>query len=272
LIKKHYDQHIHSTHSYDGAQEDAIDLIVETAMAKGLAGIAITDHMDPIWPDEDEAVTHVLDLPAYESALTEAANKWSEHIRFVKGIELGLCPGISLEICEDVVGRYPYDFVIGGVHYSANMPIDIPPFFTGRDLRDIIDEYYTILLDSINLYKNYDVLSHINNMDRYTNGFAPEDMYMPYIDEILRVAIIDGKGIEINTSAFRYGISERGTPTMPILNRFKELGGEIVTIGSDAHKAADVGTYLDIGEEWLRAAGLRYIAVFRERRPEFIKL
>ena len=233
-------------------------------------GIAVTDHYDPFWPDE--SVLNILDVPAYEKALTDAKILCKDRIRFAKGIELGLLPGEALKLCENVVSSYPYDFVIGSVHYSDAAPIDRPSFLENRSLKAVLEEYYAIILESIKSYKNYDVLGHINYVDRYTDGFAPPELYMPYVDEILRVVIEDGKGIEINTSSFRYGIGDHGTPTQPTLNRYKELGGEIVTIGSDAHQAADVGTFIEKGEEMLLAAGINYIAVYSERLPEFIKL
>lgn len=265
-----YDQHLHSSFSFDADPEGTIGHITLTAIEKGLSGIAVTDHFDPLWPDDDEP--SILDVPAYQSALTESENIYGDRIKFAKGIEVGMMPGEALTVCEDVVSGFPYDFVIGAVHSSTETPIDYKPFHEGRTIREIIDEYYTILLESIRKYKNYDVIGHINAIDRYTENFASEDVYMPYIDEVLKQAISDGKGIEINTSAFRYGIGDRGTPTQPILNRFKELGGEIVTIGSDAHRAADVGANIKQGEDMLLASGLHYFAVFKNRRPEFIKL
>jgi len=265
-----YDQHIHTSLSTDSEPGYTIADIFETAIEKGIAGVAITDHYDPLWPDDDDPSK--LDVPAYEAELTEAESICAQRLFFAKGIELGLLPGIALDMCEKVVAAYPYDFVIGSIHYSETIPIHQPVYYDGRAIETILDEYYTLLLDSVRVYKNYDVIGHINCIDRYTDGFAAQELYMPYVDEILKIAISDGKGIEINTSAFRYGIGDRGTPTQPILNRYKELGGEIVIIGSDAHRLSDVGSFIKEGEEMLLASGIRYLAVFSERRPEFIKL
>ena len=270
MQKTYYDQHLHSSFSSDGEQGYTIADIVETAIERGLAGIAVADHLDPMWPDDNDPSD--LDIPAYEIALTEAEALSEGRILFAKGVELGLLPGETLEMCEEAVSAYPYDFVIGSAHYSETSPIEYPHFLEGRSLQEILDEYYTILLESIKAYKNYDVLGHINCIDRYTDGFAPPEIYMPYVDEILKTALSDGKGIEINTSAFRYGIGEHGTPTLPMLKRYKELGGEIVTIGSDAHRLADIGTYIKEGEEMLLASGIGYLAVYSKRQPEFIKL
>ena len=265
-----FDQHLHSVFSCDAANDCTIDRIVETAVKTGLSGIALTDHFDPCWPDEGSPMS--LDIPAYEAALTEAGRLYADRIRFAKGIELGILPGETLDICREVVSGYPYDFVIASVHYNDYTPIDYPPFFENRPLKDTIEEYYTILLESIRAYKDYDVLGHLNSIDRYTGELAPEEMCAPYVDEILKVVVSDGKGLEINTSARRFGISERGTPPVSVLKRYRELGGEIVTTGSDAHRLSNIGAYLEEGEETLRACGFEYAAFFSERRPEFFRL
>ena len=267
MAKKHFDQHIHSSLSFDGAPDATMNSIVIAAIEKGIDGIAVADHFDPEWPDEE-----LLDLPVYEKALLEAEDLADGRIRFFKSIELGLLPGEVMDMCLEAVKRFNYDFVIGSVHYSETTPIDYPPFLEGRTVEAIIDEYYTLLYESVKAYKDYDVLGHINHIDRYTDGFAPEELYMPYIDEILKTVVLDGKGLEINTSSFRYGIGEHGTPTLPILTRFRELGGEIVTIGSDAHTLDHVGAFIEEGENMLLAAGFRYFAVYKERRPEIIRL
>ena len=211
MNKKHFDQHLHSSFSCDADRDYPIDKIAETAIMKGLSGIAITDHFDALWPEghqyEGEPI-NVLDLPSYEVALTEAEKKYSDRIQFAKGIELGFFYGEALDICKEAVSKYPYDFVIGSVHHSETTPTDVPAFIKGRSTKDVLEEYYTIILDSIKNYKDYDVLGHINSIDRYTDEVPSAAVTMPYVDEILKLAISDGKGIEINTSGYgRYSRS-----------------------------------------------------------------
>ncbi|MCL2111082.1 MAG: histidinol-phosphatase HisJ family protein [Clostridiales bacterium] len=268
MVKCRFDQHIHSSFSSDS--ETDISDVARSAIDKGLVGIAVTDHLDPLWPDDD--CPSILDVPAYEAALSETENAFADRIQFAKGIELGMIPGEALDICQNVVSGYPYDFVIASMHSSDTDRFDCPSFFEGRELRDVVDEYYTLFIESVKNYKNYDVLGHLNYIDRYANSLPPENMYMPYIDELLRIAVADGKGIEVNTAAFRYGMGDHGTPTMSSIKRFKELGGEIVTLGSDAHEAKDIGGYIKDGEEMLLAVGFHYIAVFMGREPSFVKL
>lgn len=263
-----YDYHIHTGHSDD--TDSLITDMIEAAIAKNLERIAITDHMDPFFPGNP--APFFLDLPTYTKSLEEMLATYSDQIRIAKGIEIGLMPGKALDVCEEVVSGYDFDFVVAGLHCTERLPIHLKEFIEGRTTADVIDEYYSDLYSSIKKYKNYDVLAHLNVIDRYTAEFADEKMYMPYVDEILKQAISDGKGIEINTSSFRYGLGERTTPPQIVLNRFVELGGEIITIGSDAHTPDVVGADIEKGEQMLLASGLKYIATFMNRKPEFTKL
>ena len=270
MSNKRYDQHIHSSFSYDANQGCTIPEILNTAVSIGLAGIAVTDHFDPYWPEANESA--VLYLPDYQAALTEAEKSADGRIQFAKGIEFGFFPGETLDICQKAVSGYPYDFVIGSMHSSKNEPLHYPSFHEGRTLSEILDEFYNQLLACIKYYKNYDVLGHINYIDRYTEEIPPESLYMPYIDEVLRLIISEGKGIEINCATFgRLKRSDDfGTPNLPILKHYKDIGGEIVTIGSDAHSMGDIGAFIANGEDLLRSAGFKYLAVFKNRQPEFI--
>ena len=95
--------------------------------------------------------------------------------------------------------------------------------------------------------------------------------YSDVIDEILKTLIQKGKGIEINTGGFKYGLGHPN-PTEEILFRYHELGGEIITVGSDAHTPEHVGYAFDRVPEILTRAGFRYVTVFQNRQPVFIPL
>ncbi|MDR1815454.1 MAG: histidinol-phosphatase HisJ family protein [Clostridiales Family XIII bacterium] len=263
-----FDYHLHSTFS-DDARSPMPD-VIEAAIAQGLEGIALTDHLDPFYQDDE--YPWELDLPRYWDALTAAEEQFGGRIRFAKGIELGMTQGEGVQACEDAVTAYPFDFVIASVHHTKRAPIHTARFLEGRPMAAVIEEYYTEVLACIRAFKSYDVLGHLNVIDRYTEGYAAESVYMPYAEEILKQAIADGKGIEVNTSTFRYGMADRGTPTPAILRRYKELGGEIVTTGSDAHDARSVGAFIKEGEEILLAHGFRYVATFRGHVPTLHKL
>ena len=263
-----YDYHMHTSSSEDS--NAPISAMIDAAIEKNITRIAITDHLDPffLW----DPFPYYLDLDAYKKSLDEAVLEYSDRIRIAKGIELGLQNGEALDVCEEVISGYDFDFVIASVHSTTTTPIDYKEFVEGRTVKEIIEEYYIELFESIKKYKNYDVLGHLNVIDRYYEGFAGADLYMPYIDEILKLAVYDGKGIEINTSSYRYGLGDVTHPPQIVIDRYVELGGEIVTIGSDAHFPKDVGFGIEKGEQMLLASGLIYVATYMNREPEFTKL
>ena len=118
-------------------------------------------------------------------------------------------------------------------------------FQKGRTQQEYNERYYEEMLQVIQTYKNYSVLGHMDLITRYDeNGVYPFEKVESIISEILRIVIEDGKGIELNTSYHRYGLKD-ATPSMNILKRYRELGGDIITIGSDSHSAGQLGAYIE---------------------------
>ena len=263
-----FDYHVHTAFSDDA--ESPMKEILDAAVNKGLAGIALTDHLDPYYQDDE--YPWELNVPAYTRALAKYQADYADRISVAKGIELGLIEGDGLRICDEVVSDFPFDFIIASVHHTARAPIHTARFLDKRTTEKAAEEYYGALLSCIKIYHNYDVLGHLNVIDRYTGHYAKESVTAPYIEDILKIAVEDGKGLEVNTSAFRFGMADRGTPTSAILTRFKELGGEIVTVGSDAHAAKYVGSFIKEGEEILLAHGFHYVTTFLDRVPKFHKI
>ena len=95
--------------------------------------------------------------------------------------------------------------------------------------------------------------------------------YKDAIDPILELLVQQGKGLELNTGSFRYGLRQPH-PCTDVLRRYHELGGEIITVGTDAHKPQDVGSYLDLASEILQLCGFKYYTIYEKRSPEYHKL
>ncbi|MDR1952869.1 MAG: histidinol-phosphatase HisJ family protein [Clostridiales Family XIII bacterium] len=265
-----YDYHLHTGFSYDAGAEASIDLMVRRAIELGLDGIAVTDHYDPEFADLNWSAD--LDFPNYHATLDRVVAQYGEAIDIARGIELGMQPGEPNALCAAAASDYPYDFIIGSVHCACGAAIDTRAYHAGRNCKQAVHDYYDDLLRCITEFGDFDVLGHINVIERYIDGTPHDDDFMDIAEVILKKLIDEGKGIEINTSSFRYGMGERTTPTPTILRRYVELGGEIVTTGSDAHRARDVGAMIDFAEQMIRDAGLRYIATFKARKPVMIRL
>jgi histidinol-phosphatase (PHP family) len=268
-----YDYHVHSNWSSDGAADAGIDRMVSAAASLGISEIAITDHDDPVHPDS--LTPSEIDVRAYTQALTEAAARWNRPgspIRLIRGMEIGMLLGEALEIGSADARSYDFDFIIGSVHAAKNAYIDEPVYLDTRSYEAAVLDYYEDTLECLETFGDFDVLGHINNIDRYVSPYPGNELFMDLADKILIRLAETGKGIEINTSSYRKGMGERTTPTLDILKRFKQLGGEIITVGSDAHRPKDVGRDLDKGIEIMKAAGFEYLATFRSREANFVKL
>lgn len=265
-----YDSHTHSRFSEDGCEEPRD--MAEAALRNGISGICITDHYDcdeiPLFGDL-QRVGHTRD------AVAALQGEYEGRLTVRRGIELAQGPMRPDEAAAALaVGSY--DFVLGSVH-AARWKEDFywvdykkPPY----PLEQIIREYFEACL-TLARWDKVDAIAHLGYLKRYATGRdgVPLD-YTPctgLIEEVLRALIETGKALEINTSGLRYGLGSL-IPEVETLRRYRELGGELVTIGSDAHRAVDIGAGHREAQEALRAAGFRYFAFYRTRRPEMIPL
>ena len=132
-----------------------------------------------------------------------------------------------------------------------------------------IQRYYREILEIVRQYKDYSVLGHLDLINRYDKiGNYPFEKIKPVLTEILQIVIADGKGIEVNTSSHRYGLKD-STPSVDILKLYHQLGGRIVTIGSDSHKKEHLGAYIREAKRLLRNLGYREFCTFEKMQPIF---
>lgn len=121
---------------------------------------------------------------------------------------------------------------------------------------------------------DFDVLGHMDYVVRYgkekEKSYFLQD-YAEITDEILRSLIMQGKGIELNTAGFKYGLGF-AHPHISILKRYKELGGEVITVGSDAHQPENIAYDFDRAKEVLKDSGFKYYTEFKGRKPIFIQV
>lgn len=257
-----FDYHTHSSFS-DDSPTPIVDM-VEAAYALGLSEIAITDHYDPEYANR--SVPFFLDFPAYHRALDHMYTSYEGKIKVVKGIELGLQKKV-LTHCSKIAQDYDYDFILGGFHCAENKELYGGDFFKGITIERAYQDFYSYVFDCLSIFKDYSVLAHFNIIDRYAEETPKDHVYFDIVESILKMMIEDGKGIEINTSSFRYGMGRRMTPSLEILRKYKDLGGDIITIGSDAHFPKDVGYKLDSMPAFLKGEGFRFITTFDHLKP-----
>lgn len=245
--------------------------MAQKAVDIGLQGICFTDHLDSDYKETPGLFD--LDIPAYKKEILDVKNAFTEQLDIGWGIELGLQPYLAKKH-NTILQENDFDFVIGSTHVVKQIDIYFPAYYEGRTEDECYREYFEETLKNAQSCVDFDVYGHLDYVVRYgpnKNQFYSHEKFSDVIDEILRSLIQRGKGIELNMAGFKYGLGH-AHPTLDTLKRYKELGGEIITIGSDGHAPDQIAWDFDKAPAILKEAGFEYFTIFRNRKPEFIKL
>ena len=264
-----WDTHMHTNFSGDSNANPLA--MIQYAMDCGLDGICITDHLDYDYREEPELF--LLDLEKYRREIAQLRRQFHNVFPIRYGIEIGLQPHLTQQN-NLVTAAYPFDFVIGSSHVVHHADPYYGKYYEGRSEKEAYLEYFESVLENVCSEADYDVYGHLDYVVRYGPNKNRDYSYSAYadiIDEILRQLIAHGKGIELNTAGFKYGLGHPN-PTEEILKRYRELGGEILTIGADAHRPDDIAYDFDKVPEILSRSGFTHYTVFSNRKPEWIAL
>ena len=265
-----FDCHVHSNFSPDS--EICAKSGCLAAIEKGLQGIVFCDHLELDSPEP--AFKKRCDFAQRSKFLDEIKNEFGNKITILKGVEVGVRPHLLEELCT-IVKNHDFDFVMSSVHDFAGSEAAIGG---GKYKYETKEELFKVYLNAVHQavcdFKDYDVVGHIGYARRFL-PFENKDMkyddYSDMLDTILKQVIADGKGIEVNTSGHRQGLGSP-IPDYDLLKRYKELGGEILTIGSDSHLTEHIGHSFDLVKERLIALGFKRLAYFKERKSVFYEL
>lgn len=260
-----FDYHIHTTVSYDGHHTP--EEMARAAAAAGLKEICFTDHMDyqSSTPREEYAYTADAYRQAYENLSVPG-------LTIRHGTEVGLADWNKEEIIKDLQA-FPYDFVLGSIHFVDDQDVYFPEFWAGRSFWETERYYFETMLHCIELHDDFDVLGHLTYISKvkgYPNPrIIPLEDHRDVIAAIMKTLIAKGKGIEVNTS----GMDRCGDflPGLPYLKLFRDLGGEIVTVGSDAHTPDRVGQYIAEASAMVHEI-FGHICTFQKHQPVFHNL
>lgn len=264
------DFHIHSM--FSGDCEEAPGKQAEAAFLLGMGELCFTDHHDL---GSESMCNHnfILDIPAFWDGIQKVKEDWAGKLDVRIGIEMGLMRREAGAIRAAAADR-PFDFIIGSSHFLDGIDVYDKQLYEGKTDVQVFRRFFESTLWRVREFDCFDVLGHLDYIVRYAPEknlhYHPSD-YWDLIEEILKSLIERGKGIECNTAGFKYGLSH-SHPYEEILRFYKELGGEIITVGSDSHKAEQTGGYFDLAREILLDSGFRYYSIFKERKPQFKKI
>lgn len=257
------DLHLHSNYSSDSriTPEEVID----QAIIKKIEVIAITDHADFAAGDSRFEPT------AYLKHLRTLSDRQTA-ITVLCGVELGIQAEHARQ-CNNFLNGQNFDFIIGSMHRSNERDFYNGEFFTEKTAEQCWETYFRETLRAVKACSNFDVMGHVDIIRRYniTRNTLPPAAVLPLVDELFLWLIDNGKGIELNTSGLRYGL-DSVHPTKPMLQRYKDLGGKIVTIGSDSHRIENIGENFSLAIDMLKSCGFTHHAWFKNRQVQFAEL
>lgn len=264
-----FDSHAHSDNSFDGTH--SATFMCETAIQNGLLGIAITDHCD-IDMLEEQHFLQSIRQSYFEVRKAQAI--FGDGFVVTSGMEIGQ-PDADYALAQKTLNQAPFDFILGSVHTVGDKrDLYYMNFAQEDDPYEILALYFERLYTLVK-WNLFDVLGHITYPLRYLARDGRTDVtlerYDDLIDECLRLTAQNGKGIEINTSGLRQELGDT-MPSLKYLRRFRELGGEIITLGSDAHRAEFLGCNIADGMELAGEAGFRYFSFFKGRQPRMMPI
>ena len=265
-----FDNHNHSEFSFDG-KRTSVEKSARAAAAVGIGGIAFTDHCDYFVPEMkasfENLVPETFDIEAQQSEI-DRVQKTVASVKILKGIEIGMHEDCHEQIRKTLTEN-SFDQVIASVHYLDG----IDPFYGGyyedKDWKEAYGHYLETIFKEMTWLKDFDIMGHFDYVVRY----APYPQcclryrdFSDILDEMFRYLIQEGKALEINTKSYQ---GYRGREVLldnEVLLRYRELGGEILSLGSDSHEPERVGADFDRFAALLKSLGFRWSAHYEERR------
>lgn len=264
-----YDYHLHTNFSSDSSA--TMESMVLAGIGKGLTELCFTDHVefDPAPPFEEEYFNPVM----YQAEIERLRKRYSEKIAIRMGAEIGYQPHLTTRM-NQFANQVDFDFILCSLHSIDKQDFHTKVFFQDKTIDDAFQQYFKSYYECAKSDIHFSVLSHFDFLKRYTT-YNGDDVFKKNFDVIeatFKQLIAKGKGIEVNTSGFtRYKLGH-SLPSVDLLTLYKSLGGEIITIGSDAHWPAHIADAFDTTTKLLKSVGFRYVTRFEKMKPEFITL
>lgn len=256
------DSHLHTHKSFDAKGT----LLEKATLAKsiGIDRLCVTDHFEC---HNKEKWTPVAEMRR-EFEAQKAKNDTGVELYF--GIELGEI-NIRPDVAKEVIEEGNFDMVIASVHALEDGSSIHLVDYKAKDVHVHVDRYLKCLEDIVN-FRDFDTLAHINMTVRYAAMQGTSLSMEPYYDRLLKLfktLVSREKALEINMSSV-YSPLGVPLPTVDVLRLYKEAGGELLTVGSDAHLVEHVGRGVSDAYLYAKEAGFDKITVYTKRKPEFI--
>lgn len=275
----YHDSHVHTSFSTDSSTP--MSAMVRQGIENGLHGITFTDHMDYHFPnkndyhfaDQDDKALFTFDPELYLREIAQVRECFGDRIRICAGVELGLKEDAAEQ--NILLSRDSrFDYMIGSIHLIDDMDPYYAEYWEANEEKKGIEKYFLAMAENLKEEKiQINTLGHLDYIVRYApsgNTCYSYRMYSDLIDAILRRIIDRGISLEVNTAGYKNG-GLMPNPNEDIIRRYRELGGELITFGSDAHEPARLSARFGDAEQIVRNAGFRYYTTFVQHKPAFHK-
>lgn len=272
-----FDNHNHSEFSFDG-KRTSVEKSTLAAADAGLGGVAFTDHCDFFVPamkaEHEQLVPETFDVNAQQAeidrvqAMIDGKDGGERKFRILKGIEIGMHEDCHGEI-RRTLGENSFDQVIASVHYLDGIDPFYGGYYEGKDWKEAYGHYLETIWKEMTWLKDFDIMGHFDYVVRYAPYSRTSLLYRDFsdiLDEMFRYLIQEGKALEINTKSYQEYNGRLVTIDTEVLKRYRELGGEIVSFGSDSHDAHRIGHAIMEHALLLKSLGFRWSAHYESRR------
>ena len=266
-----FDNHNHSQFSFDG-KRTSVEASARAAVEAGLGGICFTDHCDHYVPPMKAAFENV--VPEYfnvEEQQTEISRVQSligDKTRLLKGIEIGMYEECREQI-RKVLAESSFDQIIASVHYIEKTDPYYGGYYEGKDWKQAYGAYLETIYREMTWLEDFDIMGHYDYIVRYAPYPVTSILYRDFsdiFDEMFRYLIQEGKALEINTKSYEGHRGRMVELDNNVLLRYREMGGEIVSLGSDSHEPSRVGAGFARHAAFLKSLGFRWTAHYESRR------
>lgn len=259
---KKIDYHMHTYFSTD-SKANPRDYVLK-AIEMGLDEICFTDHQDFNYPN----ISFDLNVQDYLNQISKLKQEFKHEITIKIGVEIGLNRKYA-NLINHFINSYPFDYVIGSIHAIGDQEFFEPAnFFNGLTQDEADDLFFKETLECVKLFDCFDCLGHLDFIQRYgpyKKRLINYEKHSNLIDEIFKVLISKNKGIEVNTSGYKLNILQP-FPNYTLIHRYYQLGGKIITIGSDSHDESRIGEYIVDVCRQLKEIGFNDVTTFSQRK------
>ena len=269
-MKSLFDNHNHCEFSFDG-KRTTVEASSKVAAEKGLGGLCFADHCDLFVPKQTLEISprsnDLVDIPAQQAEI-ERVQELFPQIRILKGIEIGMHPQCRKEV-KQLMAENSFDQVIGSIHYIDDTDPFFGSFFEGKSWREAYGYYLENIYREMSAWGDFDIMGHYDYVVRYCNYDQVDILYKDFsdiFDEMFRYLIHNGKALEINTKSYLNYKGRQANLDLGVLKRYREMGGDIISFGSDSHDAHAVGTDFEKYAALVKSLGFRWTAHYEKRK------